>query len=1097
MKKKHELWTELRPNIKKLIMKLKLVFIIIIAGITNVIATTTYSQEVKFSLDLHNKSLEQALDEIEKQSSFYFVFNQKKIDVNRIVDIRVNQGLITEVLPKLFYGTNVNFVILDKQILLTTDPIVKTSTAESYQQRSVTGIIVDAVTKEPLPGVTVLVEGTTVGTVTDMNGKYSLDIPRPDAVLLFSFIGYNTEKKQLNGESQIDISMVIDVQKLEEVVVVGYGTMKKKDLTGAVSSISFDRISETKKVNAYGALQGQIPGVDVYHTSNKPGDSYGVEIRGVNTINKSTSPLYIVDGMAVTGMDVVNPDDIESIDVLKDASSTAIYGSRGANGVVIITTKSGKEGKSKITYDAYVGFRQAYNLPRIMNTPEFAQFTRDAIVGLGSSLTLSDVFDANGLKNIENGKTTDWIGLLLKNGLVTNHNIGVSGGANGLNYSVALGYQHDDGSLDNEYFRRYSLRSNIDKKVNNFLKFGLNMLGNYTIKDAGSYEALRSAYRLRPTASAYDDDGNLVFWPDELESQVSNPLFDVMNETRETKAVNLLGNIYLQISPLKWMSFTTCISPDVYFQRYGEYHGQYTKASAGNASSTKALYNSSNYFKYTWDNTLKLTHKIGEHAIDATFVSSIWKYKEDGVNTQKTGYSTDDYLFYNIGAGSTVNTLSSYYKQQSLASVLGRINYSYKDKYLLTINGRYDGSSKLAEGNKWKFFPSAAVAWRLSEEAFIKKVDLLSNLKLRLSYGISGNNVVDAYSSQASTSVTTYSWGATNAKGIDVSSLANHNLSWEITKEVDLGIDLGLWNNRVSGTIDLYHRLSEDVIMTRNLPIVGGFSSVSDNVGSVLNRGIEISLQTVNIKSKDFTWTTGFAFSKNHNEIKDIYGDKTNDTGNSWFIGQPVNVYYNYKANGIWKTEEADQAAVYGQTPGQVRVVDKNNDGVINSDDKMILGSPTPKWNGSFSNNLKYKNLDFGFSLFTRQGVTMYSYFHEKFAWDQDSRPARFNGLKLNYWTPENNNGTWYEPGNSGNYRTALYFKNTSFVKVSYINLGYSFGKGTLDKLKMSRFRVYASAENPFTFTKYDGWDPEIANGDTYGYSVMCRKFLFGVNVEF
>ena len=1082
------------PQVKKFVRLMKLTALLVIFAFTQAFAIQSYSQTTRLSLNMNNSSVKDVLMEIEKSSDYFFLYSNKLIDVDRKVNIKLTDKKISEILDEVFQGTDVKYDIKDRQIILRPKSS-EYSIADFILQRPipVTGTVMDE-SGNSIPGATVILKGTTQGTITDGDGNFSIEISGNNPVLIFSFVGMKTEEVPYTGQPQIKVTLKSDVIGLDEVVAVGYGTMKKSDLTGSVASVDAGTIVGSRSTTSVSAIQGKVAGVDIVRSSNKPGGGFDVKVRGVSTFGSNTSPLYVVDGIVVDNINDINPEDIKKIDILKDASSSAIYGSRGANGVVIVTTNGGTEGKTVVDYNGYVGVKQAYNLPDIMNTDEFVQFAMDAQVGKGDTdPQLSDQFGADEIANINNGVSTNWPELITKTGTVTNHSVNVSGGSNGTIFNYGVSVLSEDGVVGEEQYDRYTIKSSNEKKFNNVLTFGVKNNMSYSIRNEDSNEAFRSAYRLRPTGSPYDADGNLQLLASTKELQITNPILDLQYQDAETKAIHYFGNVYLKLEPTNDLTFTTTLSPDLYFERYGEYRGLYTKNSRGEQARTRAYYNTNNYMKYTWDNILNYKKDINEHHFAGTFVTSVYKKKYDASVIQRRNFSTDAYSFYNIEAGSDIAEASSQYLQETLASFLGRITYDYKNKYYLTVNGRYDGSSRLAQGNKWAFFPSAALAWRITEEDFMKSSSTFNNLKLRLSYGKTGNASVDPYQSQVNMALSYYDWGGTGASGMSIDGIANYALTWEKTSEFNMGIDYALLDSRISGSIELYSRLSQDILYQRNIPALTGYNTVWDNVGSLSNQGIEVALNTVNVNGPDFRWTTSIMFSSNKNKIKDINGSKEDDPGNGWFIGEDITSLWDYQWDGIWQLDEADQAAVYSQDPGEVKVVDQNSDNKIDDKDKVIIGKETPDWYGSITNSFQYKNFDLNIFIYTRQGSMVYSKFHEKFAWDQD---GRFNGLKKNYWTPDNPSNDWHEPQNAGSYRNIENYQDMSFVKVGYINFGYSFNSPLLSRIHAKKLRLYVSAQNPFVFTKYEGFDPEYSN-DTYNDTFMSRSFLFGVNVQF
>ncbi|MDN5210443.1 TonB-dependent receptor [Fulvivirgaceae bacterium BMA12] len=985
------------------------------------------------------------------------------------------------------------------------------SPREDTDSKRITGFVKDD-NNVGLPGVTVMIKETTIGTVTDADGKFAIDIPGTKSVLVFSYLGYLEEEVVVGNKAVIDLVMMPDVTLLDEIVVIGYGTAKKSDLTGAVQSMNAERIAETPNYTAMAAMQGKMAGVDIIRSNNKPGGGVDIQIRGVNAVfnfdddnQAAPQPLFVVDGIFVDNIDDLNPADIEKIDVLKDASATAIYGSRGANGVVIVSTKSGMPGKAKIEYKGFVSVSEATNLPDMMTGEEFVAFALDAAAGSGrEDWTMDRIFGPDELENIRTGNYTDWVDLLVDDfGLQTNHSLSFSGGDKGMNYSFGGAYTSDEGIVGDEKYERYNLRGSVDKKINNLFKIGFKVYSSYTIRNEDSYEAMRSAYRLRPTANPYDENGEPKFWPMDKEQQISNPLFEADNITREKRATRVYGNLYLQVTPLKGLSYKVSFSPETEFNRYGEYRGRYSKSSRGQASRTRGLYNSYNRLQYTFDNVIAYNKEIAKnHNLSATLISSLWYKRQDEGKTQVRNFEDDRTTFYNIGTGLEYREIKSEFRQETLASYATRIQYNYMGRYLLTASGRYDGSSKLAKGNKWHFFPSAALAWRVSEEAVVKEnLSFLSNLKLRISYGETGNNNVSAYSSGARINNSTFVFGDEVVATSQIGSISNSKLTWEIGKEVNFGMDFGIFNNRISGSLELYNKKVDGVILNRQIPRISGFQYTRSNIGKIENKGVEVSLNIYPVQKPNFTWSTTITFSRNRNKLLELFGDGKDDIGNRWFIGKPVSVYYDYEMAGIWQESEAAEAEEYNQRPGQVKVVDQNMDGEIDADnDRVVLGSPDPDWHGGITNRFKYRNFDLSIFAYTRKTQMLHSEFHSKFVFDAAAHgpyPARFNGLNADYWTADNPGAEYALPGWGDFNRLTNYRTDVDFIKIGYITLGYNLHKSLLEKLGMGKFRVYATADNPFVFTEYQGWDPENAHRNTWGYGFMRRSYQLGVELTF
>lgn len=1048
----------------------------------------------QISLSVQNKPIREIMKEIEKQSDYRFFYSNDYPALNIHKSINVKDEKIGKVLDQLTLHTNLVYILkADKQIVLT-----EKGNVSEQKEKKVTGMVKDAA-GEPVIGANVMVKGQSIGTITDIDGRFVLDVPA-NAVLQITYIGYVADEVKVSGKKELIITLKEDTETLDEVVVVGYGTMKKRDITGSVSSVNTSVLTAGSAPSAADALQGRIAGVNIQKNAGRPGGSYNIQIRGVSSIkNKNSGPLYVIDGIPTSeGMNDLNPNDIETIDVLKDASATAIYGSRGANGVVIITTRRGEKGKVSIQYEGNIGFREASHLPDMMNGDDYVQFRTDLYRQLGRSTDRSNAefFTAEEWDRIDRGAYTDWIDLVLRKGFQTSNTITASGGDDKGTFSIGLGQLQENGTIKGQDYDRYNMHLNVNRKFTDKWEAGGSLYFTYSIQNEGSYETLRSAFRLPPMTAPYDDEGNMLYRVFRNDG-VTNPLYESTEdgEWREKKRFRAFGNIYLKFEPVKGLAFRTQFSPQMLNKRNGEYYGLWCKnGGAGKTDNTSAVYETNSHWGYVWDNQATYDKRFGKHNLNVNLVQSI-QYQQWESSYQKARNLPYNSKWYNLDAVASTDIQASQtdYQQTSLASFLGRVQYSFMDKYLFTVSGRYDGSSRLADGNKWAFFPSAAFAWMLGEEDFIKKIDFISSLKLRLSYGVTGNDAVSIYGTQSNVSNRNYDFGGNVVTSYYKNGLANAKLTWERTQEFNVGLDFGFFRNRINGSLDVYQRTSKDLIMERQLPSTTGWTSVWDNIGKVRNTGIELSINTMNIQTDVFSWQTNVIFDTNRNEILELYGGKKDDIGNKWFIGEAINVNYDYEFDGIWQTHEADRAAVYGQTPGQVKVKDQNHDDVIDAKDKVIVGQQLPKWTGSITNTFTYKNWDLAFNVYTRQGAQLNSTFVSSFmAYDGNYKQA-----KVDYWTETNPTNKYPQPGNKGKYFSSMGYQDVSFVRVGYITLGYTFPISLLKPVGVKRLKLYATANNPFLFTSFPGFDPEWATQNTWGEATSTRTFLFGVKLEF
>ena len=956
-------------------------------------------------------------------------------------------------------------------------------------------------------GASITLRGSSRGTVTDADGSFTLDVSglvRP--VLIINSIGFAEQEVPVGNNSVFRIKLITQDKALEDVVVVGYGQVRKKDLTGAVGSLSPRDIVRANPSNATAALQGQVTGVVITKASNKPGQDYKIDIRGQNTITGATEPLVVVDGVIGARLRDINPADIQSMDVLKDASSTAIYGARGANGVIIITSKKGVSGKPKVTIDSYYGSKRPAHLPRLQTAQEFYKMAAEDIVLNGGTAAS---FTASELNWINSGKTTDWVDLVTQPGTIANTTVAVTGGNAGTTYRFSGGFIQEDGNIDHTTFKKFSFNGAVDSRLRSWLRVGFTAYINYSKNPNGSLEVLRSAYRARPTGVIYYKDivnpseGNdlaigpwndLSVWMGIKDNQVPNPLIDVDPSIYQnnTDFSNPMGNAFAEFTLARGLTFKSSISASVIDERNGEFRNTLSKSQL--TRMPRANYEARNWSTFTFDNQLSYDVTAGKHKLNATALQSAYKntYQNYTIAAVDLPFAS---LWYNLGTGATV-TSSSSYSQTQLESYMGRVNYTFNGKYLITLTGRADGASQLSPENRWAFFPSGAVAWQAGDEEFIRKLNLFSDLKLRVSYGEVGNSNVAAYSTQAGLLTTNYSFGSAAAGGFAPSAIGNKGLKWERSQEINLGLNMGFLKNRIAATVELYKRNTRDLILNQTLPTSSGFNAVVTNVGKVSNKGIEIMLNTRNIETKNFSWSTSVNFSKNVNRIEALANGVESIIASALFVGKPVRSHYDFKFNGIWQIPDSIAAATYGQRPGSVRVVDANKDGVISTtpgrDDRMWLGSEMPNFIMGMTNRMSYKNFDLSFLLYYRNGTmfrngmlggTMGEY-----------TGTRYNHIVMNYWTRNNPTNDFYGPGIPQAYRNARSYEDASFLRLSDVTLGYNVPQSFLDKKKIDRMRVYFQVINPKFWTKYNSMDPEY-NSNTFIDQVPSMTVAFGASI--
>ena len=1071
----------------------------------------------------------------------------------------------------------------------------------SISAQSVSGNVVDE-QGEAVIGATVMEKGTKNATVTDFDGNFTIKLGERK-VLVISYIGMVTQEVNVAGKSNVKVVMKEDATTLQDIVVVGYGTMKKTDLTGSVSSVNTEQLNAKGAPSVLGNLQGSNPGVNITQSSGRAGGGFNIEIRGKSSINSSTTPLYVVDGVMCDDINFLNPQDIERIDVLKDASSTAIYGSRATAGVIMVTTKGGlsikRDQKPTISYDGYYGWSKTARMPEFQNGRQFYDYRFLKFLTYGgngataaSALSSHPVYQIGGTileqcllrehtgdgeylmkKMLAEGKTYDWPGLVTQNGSQQNHFVSVNGGSESVNYHFGAGFNREIGTYKGDGKKQFNFKGSVDAKINKVISAGFSLNVARSDQDYANDDAIKYAYRMNPYMVPYDKDGNVNHKPgnyaalgtDSYQFSDQRSTLDIMKSTKKQReSWRLLGNVYLKFDIIKGLDFKTTFSPN--YQSYREgFFGGYKNPLTGEAyddgtytSETPNEANTDRYrnFSWTWDNIINYNTTIAQdHNLSLMGLFSM----ESGNSERSQWYATsvmDLTDWWNMGSGTyNADKSKTSYSETSMTSYALRANYNWKNRYLLTLTMRWDGCSKFDKDNRWGSFPSAAVAWRITEEDFMKNVSWLSNLKLRLAFGKTGNNKgAGAYATQQTLSDPIfYPFGADYAQGFTPSSIVNKVLMWETSTEFNAGLDFGFIDNRINGSIDVYQKTSDNLLRGVDLPLESGGGSMTTNIGSVRNRGIEIALNTVNIKTKDWNWETSFTFAHNVNKVRNIDGIVDRLVGDgvtgNLFMNYALNNTYTYETGGIvtdrMMTVPNNDAAknaglnpgdkmreydyfykVYGLTEGQPYVKDQNGDGKIDPEDRVIR-SMDPKFTGSFTSNLSWKNWDFSVSLYAKVGYKVYSNFLGEY-WNLGDRgrmrlqgdwyiPAGtlvdVDGLNPDgtYINPVYQTSTHYGdmpfPNNGGSnggvgvqggyWDQSKCVTNASFLKVKNITLGYTFDKTLLSKIGCKHLRLYATVTNPFVITKYKGFDPEWADAALKNDGPSTITYQIGASIKF
>jgi len=963
------------------------------------------------------------------------------------------------------------------------------SVAEGNVAITVQGTVTDQETGEPLPGVNILVKGTGIGTITDMDGLYSIQVAGDDDVLIFSFIGYKTQEIVVNGRFVINVQIATDLQAMQEVVVIGYGTQEKSQVTGAISSVTAADIASIPVISPDQALQGRAAGVDVIASGHAPGAGATVRIRGINSINANNDPLFVLDGIPISGgLNDINPNIIASIEVLKDASATAIYGARGSNGVVLITTKRGAEGKTQVNYDSYIGFTDILNKVDVLDAEGWVRYKAAS----RKTDDLNVLLDPIELANYNAGREIDWQDLILEKGLQQSHSIGVSGGNNKTQFSISANYLEQRGIVVNSDFKRGSIQINLDHRINERFKIGTSTLFSTSkTNSVDGYKLIGQAMQISPLGDVYNEDGTLRLFPTS-EALLGSPVIDAENEVNQQFSTRIFSSIYGEYEFIKGLKYRMNLGPDFSFGNRGRFIGSNTTTLQGGTN--RASNSRSDNKSYTLENLLIFNRTFKDvHNLEVTLLQSIQEQFNESNSIEAMGFPSERMLWHDLSAGQ-IRSYDTGQETWSILSYMGRLNYTFQDKYLLTLTARRDGSSRFGAERKYGFFPSIALGWRIIEESFMKDVSLVTDLKLRGSYGSIGNTAINPYQSQGSLRRYSYLFGSSPALGFEPNTLPNPDLRWETSTTANLGLDFGLLDNRLTGSLEYYQINTTDLLLNQRLPTFTGYSNILTNVGATRNTGFEITMSSVNVDIPGgFKWTTDVNAAINRNQIVELYGEG-DDIGNSWFIGKPINVYYDMVFDGIWQESEADLAATYQRLPGQIKIRDLNDDKEITADDRKILGSSIPKWSGGITNKFSYKGIDLSIFINTRQDYMIDSELHAI-----DNLAGRYNIPKfVNYYTPENPSYDYPQPVNQGERNinmNVLRYRDGSFIRVRNINLGYNLPKDLLSGAGIQSVRVYLNAQNPFTFTKYEGWDPE-AGGALSSYP-STKMFLIGVNASF
>ena len=1002
-----------------------------------------------------------------------------------------------------------------------------------------------------IPNASVTVKGTTTGVPTSSEGDFEISAPS-NGTLVISSVGFTSQQVSIGGRANISIVLQPGAgSDLEQVVVIGYGTARKRDVTGSTVSVKGETLNEIKAPNIANQLQGRAAGVDIVNNSSQIGAAGQIRIRGNRSLSGNNDPLIVVDGMAYGGsLNDIAQENIATLDILKDASATAIYGSRGSNGVIIITTKRGTNQKAVTTYNGYVGMIDAIDTYTLFNGQEYAQF-KDAAKAGNSNVANSNSYALTAIEqtNLAAGVSTDWQDLLLKTGIRTSHDVGVRGGNDRTQFYFGLGYYRETGIIHDQELDRYSMNVNIDHKLSERIKIGFTSFTTLNRSNRLGTNAYGSATRLGPLYKPYNDDGTLNFQPaiqQGVDNVQINPLTSIGNNdliVAFSRRMQLQDNFYGELKILKDLKFRTTFGFGWSQTINDNYTGPNTVFNTNsNTSGSNLSQNNSEGWQYTINNSLEYNKTFGEkHKLTALALQEVQKNWFRGQQFNGTGVPADFLQDYNWQQVNTINPQGGSFNERALIGYMGRAIYTFDDKYVLTATIRSDAASVLAPGHQWVTYPAVSAAWNLDRENFMDNVQLFNSLKLRAGWGVSSNSSINPYQTLGTLSTSFYNFGSgsnvgTNyVAGYAVGTAPNPLLSWEKTSGLNVGIDFTILNNRLSGTMDYFNNNTNDILLNKGLPLSTGLSSQLLNVGKVKTSGFELTLSSVNIKSQSgFTWNTDANLFFSREEIEQLQDPNLKqDLGNGWFVGEPITVIYDYKKTGIWQTSEAAQATLYGVKPGDIKIEDVNKDNSITSADRQIVGDFQPDFIAGLTNRFQYKNFDLNIVMFGRFGQTVavtylsadggangYPFFMN----------SRVEQLKVDYWTPSNPTNAFPEPdaGRDGlMYTSTLTYQDGSFIKLRSIDLGYNFSSRSLGKAGIQSLRAYVSAQNPFILwaplvSDNLGIDPEGNNGGnpnnsngsigTQGGGAATvpnraitinmgvpptRQFIFGVNLRF
>ncbi|UYQ91143.1 TonB-dependent receptor [Chitinophaga horti] len=1088
------------------------------------VSATGLSQQV--TLSVRNAPLQKLFKEITARTGVSVIYGEAVLRNTSAVTLSVKNAPLREVLDLCMRNQPLTYTFEGNSI------IIKRRAAEDLPPPKlvadtsiiVSGRVTDA-KGDAIPGATVMVKGTKNGTQTDAGGQFRLTGVRTGAMLHITSIGF--EAQELAARSgTITVALSTSSSSLNETVVVGYGTVKKNDLTGSVARVGESAIKATPIPSLDRAMQGRAAGVQVVTNSARPGGAATIRIRGSGSVNAGNDPLYVVDGFPISGgLNSINSDDVESIEILKDASATAIYGSRGSNGVVMVTTKQGKPGKAIVSYNGYYGSQSVRRTIPLLNARQFATFVNEALVNNGSAPYFNGSSEERALPETF-GKGTDWQDIVLQEAPIQNHQLGISGGSEKNRYAISAGYYDQEGIIKNSGFKRYTLRANLTNEITSRVKTGLSMQGAYTKSDNARTDVdgnegggvTSAALSYSPTFPVFNPDGSYYKNQGSLNGYaVDNPLAITNEIINKQSLIRILANAYIDYEIIDGLHFRTSLGTDLQAGKTNAYTTR--KALAGATLGGSAVVSSSQSINWLNENTLNYTRTFNDiHNFSALLGYTIQGIDAENVTARANTFSDDFAQYHNLGAGSTLVAPSSGASNWKLISYLARVNYGFDDRLLLTLTARRDGSSRFGPSRKFGVFPSGALAWKLMNEAFMQKQTIFSDAKVRVSYGLSGNQEIGDYQYLANITMSPYVLGGTLQSAASTAGIANPDLRWEKNKQFDAGVDLGFLKNRLHITADYYNKITSDLLFSVSVPTSSGFTNTLKNIGSVRNRGVELSIGGTVIDKNDFRWSSDFNITFNRNKILRLDGREEFTTGTDARIfntfpnpillkvGSPLGNFYGLVMEGIFQSkEEVDASAQKTAKPGDIRYRDRTGDGVINDKDREIIGNSNPDFFGGFNNTFSYKGFELNVFVQGNYGNEILNF--GSFDLLNLTGGNNLSARVLERWTPTNPSTTMPRANAGGGSRIISNFQveDGSYLRFKNISLGYNFSASWLNKLHIQSLKVYIAAQNLFTITNYHGYDPEVnrfgssslSQGLDYGTYPAAKTVLAGVNLKF